>query len=1543
MGGSIFGVVSTNVTWSLSPIVGSITPAGLYTAPASIASTQTVTVTATSVADPTKSATATVTLNPPVNVTVAPASVTLTQSQTQTFSATVTNTGNTAVTWSLSPALGSITAAGLFTAPASITSSQTVTVTATSVADPTKSATATVTLNPLVNVTVAPASVTLTQSQTQTFSATVTNTGNTAVTWSLSPIVGSITAAGLYTAPALIPSSQTVTVTATSVADPTKSAAAIVTLNPPVHVTVAPASVTLTQSQTQTFSATVTNTGNTAVTWSLSPALGSITAAGLYTAPASIGSSQTVTVTATSVADSTKSATSSVTLSPSAPVNVTVAPASVTLTQSQTQTFSATVTNTSNTAVTWSLSPIVGSITPAGLFTAPASITSSQTVTVTATSVADPTKFATATVTLNPPVNVTVTPASVTLTPSQTQTFAATVTNTSNTAVTWSISPAVGTISPSGATAVYTVPRVVDVNQTVQVTATSMADTTKFARAVISLLSGVAISVAPAGATLNEAQTQAFSATVTGASNPAVTWTLDSPIGTVSSTGVYTAPASLSDAQTVQVIAQSVANPAKTGKVPVTLRPTRFTVTVSPATVSLAASQTQSFSASVTGIANSAVTWSVSPAVGTISVSGLYTAPSSISATQTIVVRAASVANPAISGSANVVLLPPVSVSVTPATATLLPSQNQTFTATVGGTGNTAVTWSLSPALGSLASGATTAVYVAPSTAPTTQSVTITATSMADPSKSAKAVIALLQAITVSISPSTVSLPPSGIQQFTAAVLGTSNPAVTWSINPSAGTISSAGLYTAPSSVVTSQTVTVAAKSVADPTKTASSWVTLNPPATDEFVGPFPSWANAKTQYGAMGDGITDDTVALQKALNDLGTPNHSSVLFLPAGTYKITATLVMTSQLWVSVLGADPSLVTIRWAGPAGGRMLWANGVRYSRFGRITWDGNGTAMTAVHHQWDGIVPGGATGNHHEDEVFKNVAFGLRAGNIATNLMDAEMMVVRCKFIACSQAGVSIESWNALDWFIWYSDFQNCNIGVTNQFGAGNFHVYYSNFENSSVADVTIQNAMYFSIRGNFSSGSNQFYHSKGAGQNSIQVTLDNNTVLGTQNPISAYAGDLGPLMLFDNIVKSPTANGPAVTQLLQTGVENSTIGNTYTVSNPVQVYNNSVTRQILLDDQIVPAAQITATAPQLPPTPPNLNRQVFDVPVGASAAVIQQAVTLAAALNGQKPVVHLPAGNYHISQPIVIPGQSDVQIVGDGQGTRLYWSGTGTGPILHLVGPSQATLREFAVEGQGIADGVLIDNADQPGARVTGEQLYIQLASQYNIFADHLNSTLLEMRGLTHIGSGVNSVKVIGGNHPDTGRVNFFGGDSGAYSANTVVYDVTNGGRLLVQDMWYQGSAPRLARLTDRGTFTLHGADLGPASTNVPLVEVNGFHGQVTLAGIEMYGTISVANAQSDTSVLLFGIEGRQPNYVTTDATVVNNFALIESHLFGVNGSFPIPNVGSAPPAFLRTMLSSTRTEKPATLGPLPAGVTDVRLYRIAIEQTVTGLHVSQ
>ena len=78
----------------------------------------------------------------------------------------------------------------------------------------------------------------------------------------------------------------------------------------------------------------------------------------------------------------------------------------------------------------------------------------------------------------------------------------------------------------------------------------------------------------------------------------------------------------------------------------------------------------------------------------------------------------------------------------------------------------------------------------------------------------------------VSVSPTSLALQSGQAKQFTSAVTGTSNTAVTWVA--ALGSISTSGLYTAPP--VTSQTLdTVSAISVADSTKYANAAITINP------------------------------------------------------------------------------------------------------------------------------------------------------------------------------------------------------------------------------------------------------------------------------------------------------------------------------------------------------------------------------------------------------------------------------------------------------------------------------------------------------------------------------------------------------------------------------------------------------------------------------------------------------------------------------------------------------------------------------------------
>lgn len=56
--------------------------------------------------------------------------------------------------------------------------------------------------------------------------------------------------------------------------------------------------------------------------------------------------------------------------------------------------------------------------------------------------------------------------------------------------------------------------------------------------------------------------------------------------------------------------------------------------------------------------------------------------------------------------------------------------------------------------------------------------------------------------------------------------------------------------------------------------------------------------------YGAIGDGIADDTAAIQAALDAVGTTGGA--VFVPQGTYKITATLKFDSGTTIYGIGID-------------------------------------------------------------------------------------------------------------------------------------------------------------------------------------------------------------------------------------------------------------------------------------------------------------------------------------------------------------------------------------------------------------------------------------------------------------------------------------------------------------------------------------------------------------------------------------------------------------------------------------------------------------
>lgn len=440
--------------------------------------------------------------------------------------------------------------------------------------------------------------------------------------------------------------------------DPINLNQVISTPPPPViSVSISPTSVTLQSRGTQQFTTTVTNTTNRSVTFSTT--FGTISASGFYTAP-TVATTTAVTIAATSVADPTKSASAFISITPIAVTAIAISPSSVTLAPGERQQFTATLTpSNADQSVTWTATN--GTITSAGVFTAN-NVTTATTATVTATSVEDTTKTATVSVSIAAPASIVVlvNPPGITLNQGQTQQFTASVAGITNQNVTWSfLGTHVGTLSAGG---LYTAPATVTVQSSDTVVATSVGYPASTNQANITIsLSGLTVAITPGSASLGPGETQQFTASVTPSTvNQHVTWSAS--LGTITAAGLFTAP-NVTTTTLVTIRATSVANTSASTSVQISISAAvNITVLVNPPGITLNVSQTQQYTATVVGITDQNVTWSLQSgtpgvaAVGTLSAAGLYTAPATVSVQSADMVIATSVGFPAAQGQANITI-----------------------------------------------------------------------------------------------------------------------------------------------------------------------------------------------------------------------------------------------------------------------------------------------------------------------------------------------------------------------------------------------------------------------------------------------------------------------------------------------------------------------------------------------------------------------------------------------------------------------------------------------------------------------------------------------------------------------------------------------------------------------------------------------------------------------------------------------------------------------------------------------------------------------
>ena len=287
------GLTTSAAIWSISPNVGSISNTGLYTAPSSITSQQTVTVTAVNVADSTLTSSSAVILNQPVLINVIPSTVSLGASQTQGFGAIVLNAPFTDVIWNLpSGSPGALDQYGHYTAPSSISSSQTVTIQAISAMDGVTIGSATVTLTAQVATpTFSPGGGTYTTAQSVTLSTT---TSGASIRYTTDGSTPSETAGTLYSGAITVNATETFNAIAyESGWTDSAVASATYTLVPPqvATPTFSPAAGTYTTAQSVTIS---TSTSGASIRYTTDGSTPSETAGTLYSGAITVSATTTI-------------------------------------------------------------------------------------------------------------------------------------------------------------------------------------------------------------------------------------------------------------------------------------------------------------------------------------------------------------------------------------------------------------------------------------------------------------------------------------------------------------------------------------------------------------------------------------------------------------------------------------------------------------------------------------------------------------------------------------------------------------------------------------------------------------------------------------------------------------------------------------------------------------------------------------------------------------------------------------------------------------------------------------------------------------------------------------------------------------------------------------------------------------------------------------------------------------------------------------------------------------------------------------------------
>jgi hypothetical protein len=376
-----------------------------------------------------------------------------------------------------------------------------------------------------------------------------------------------------------------------------------------------------------------------------------------------------------------------------------------------------------------------------------------------------------------------------------------------------------------------------------------------------------------------------------------------------------------------------------------------------------------------------------------------------------------------------------------------------------------------------------------------------------------------------------------------------------------------------------------------------------------------------------------------------------------------------------------------------------------------------------------------------------------------------------------------------------------------------------------------------------------------------------------------------------------------------------------------------------------------------MPQALPNYHRAIYDIPQGASGAMIQATINLAIAQNnGNRPVVHIPWGQYSVSSTITIPGNSDVQIIGDNMQTMINWNGPTSSPVFLLLPPSHSAIRNLEINAGSSTAGILVEGNDRPGDRIyTNFAAEALPGSSHNLLVEGFDNTFVQMDDFGHggaVSSSSPSVLVLGGplsqrGDATPGYTGLFMGSSCCSTAPS--YRVDRGGTIVLTGFWYeQGGNAWLNLDAASGNFfayedTIAVDSWGTLTSAVPSITANNFKGNLIIANSSIENSYVNLGGSAPANVLLladsFNALTKPPVIANTNNNPNTRAATIDP-IWAINSAgYAFPDEvspGTSRNDLIKNSLIQLASYKDPAIADLPLTNEDVRLVDIIVNNGV-------